>query len=124
VTDPLVFAGVLMLILIVVVLTAPTKLVSGSLGGRIYDLNARQSVRIGLGMTTRGEFSLIIATLALSGAGTTLADPVAQTIYAFPVGYVLIISIVGITLMRYSNLIEAAIVPRLSNFRPGSSTDN
>jgi CPA2 family monovalent cation:H+ antiporter-2 len=115
VTDPLVFRGVLTLILLAVVLTIPTKLVSGYLGGRIYDLNIRQSMRVGLGMTTRGEFSLIIATLALSGAGTTITETVAQTIYAFAVGYVLVMSIVGTMLMQYSTPIEAALVPRLSN---------
>jgi CPA2 family monovalent cation:H+ antiporter-2 len=115
VTDPLVFGGVLTLILLAVVLTIPTKLVSGYLGGRIYDLNIRQSMRVGLGMTTRGEFSLIIATLALSGAGTTITETVAQTIYAFAVGYVLVMSIVGTMLMQYSTPIEAVLVPRLSN---------
>jgi len=114
VTDPLVFAGVLTLILIAVVLTVPTKLVSGYLGGRIYGLNIPQSMRVGLGMTTRGEFSLIIATLALSGAGTTLTETAAQTIYAFAVGYVLVMSIVGTMLMQYSNPIEGALVPQLS----------
>jgi len=124
VTDPLVFAGVLTLIFIAVMLTVPTKLVSGYLGGRIYDLKIRQSIRVGLGMTTRGEFSLIIATLALSGAGTTLTETVAQTIYAFAVGYVLIMSIVGTMLMQYSTPIEAAVVPRLSRVLSDSSAEN
>ena len=124
VTDPLVFAGVLILIFIAVVLTVPTKLMSGYLGGWIYDLDVRQSTRVGLGMTTRGEFSLIIATLALSGAGTTLTDTVAQTIYAFAVGYVLVMSIVGTMLMQYSAPIEAAVVPRLSKVFSDSSAEN
>lgn len=124
VTDPLVFAGVLTLILIAFVLTVPTKLVSGYLGGRIYGLNTHQSIRVGLGMTTRGEFSLIIATLALSGAGTTLTETTAQTIYAFAVGYVLVMSIVGTMLMQYSNPIEGALVPRLSKVFTDSSAEN
>lgn len=124
VTDPLVFAGVLSLIVIAVMLTVPTKLVSGYLGGRMYDLTIRQSMRVGFGMTIRGEFSLIIATLALSGAGTTLTETVAQTIYAFAVGYVLIMSIVGTMLMQYSTPIEAAVVPRLSRVLSDSSAEN
>ena len=123
VTDPLVFTGVLGLVFLAVVLTAPTKLLSGYLGGRIYGLSARQSTRVGLGMTTRGEFSLIIATLALSGAGTTLAEPVAQTIYAFAVGYVLVMSVVGTMLMQYSAPIEAAVVPRLSALHADAGED-
>jgi len=123
VTDPLVFTGVLGLVFLAVVLTAPTKLLSGYLGGRIYGLSVRQSTRVGLGMTTRGEFSLIIATLALSGAGTTLAEPVAQTIYAFAVGYVLVMSVVGTMLMQYSAPIEAAVVPRLSALHADAGED-
>ena len=123
VTDPLVFTGVLGLVFLAVVLTAPTKLLSGYLGGRIYGLSVRQSTRVGLGMTTRGEFSLIIATLALSGAGTTLAEPVAQTIYAFAVGYVLVMSVVGTMLMQYSAPIEAAVVPRLTALRADAGED-
>ena len=123
VTDPLVFTGVFTLILAAVVLTIPTKLVSGYLGGRIYDLDVRRSTRVGLGMTTRGEFSLIIATLALSGSGITLSEPVVQTIYAFAVGYVLVMSIIGTMLMQYSAPIEAAVVPRLSRFLTDSSAE-
>ena len=74
-------------------------------------------------MTTRGEFSLIIATLALSGSGITLSEPVVQTIYAFAVGYVLVMSIIGTMLMRYSAPIEAAVVPRLSRFLTDSSAE-
>ena len=123
VTDPLLFTSVLTLVLVAVVVTAPTKLASGYLGGRIYGLGTRRSVRVGLGMTTRGEFSLIIATLALSGAGTTLSEPVARTIYAFAVGYVLVMSVVGTMLMQYSTPIEAVVVPRLSGLLAGSSAE-
>ena len=124
VTDPLLFTSVLTLVLVAVVLTVPTKLVSGYLGGRIYDLDTRRSLRVGLGMTTRGEFSLIIATLALSGAGTTLSEPVAQTIYAFAVGYVLVMSVVGTMLMQYSESVEAAVVPRLSTVLSDSAAED
>jgi CPA2 family monovalent cation:H+ antiporter-2 len=45
-------------------------------------------------------------------------ETVAQTIYAFAVGYVLVMSIVGTMLMQYSTPIEGAIVPRLSKLFP------
>jgi CPA2 family monovalent cation:H+ antiporter-2 len=112
VTDPLLFGGVLGLVAIAVLVTTPTKLVSGYLGGRVYDLDARRSTRVALGMTTRGEFSLIIAALALSGA--TLPGDAARTIYAFAVGYVLVMSVLGTTLMQHSGAIESIAVPRLS----------
>ncbi|ELY90816.1 cation:proton antiporter [Natrialba taiwanensis] len=120
-TDPMLFADgfVLAAIAAGVVLTAPTKLVSGYLGGRLYDLDVQRSVRVGLGMTTRGEFSLIIASLAISGAGTSLAAGTADTIYAFAIGYVLVMSVLGTTLMQHSDRIEAIVVPRLENAGDG-----
>ena len=45
---------------------------------------------------------------------STLTETVAQSIYAFAVGYVLVMSIVGTMLMQYSNSIERVLVPRLS----------
>lgn len=122
VTDPLLLGGVVGLIAIGVVVTTPTKLVSGYLGGRIYDLDARRSTRVALGMTTRGEFSLIIGTLALSGAGTTLTADTAQTMYAFAVGYVLVMSVLGTMLMQYSDRIESAVLPHLEDRASTSTT--
>jgi monovalent cation:H+ antiporter-2, CPA2 family len=113
ITDPTLFLDVLGLIALAVMLTAPSKLLSGYIGGRVYDLDERRSLRVGLGMTTRGEFSLIIASIALAGAGTGLAQGTAETIYAFAVGYVLFMSILGTTLMQYSDRIEDVVVPRL-----------
>jgi len=66
VTDPLLFGGVAALIALAVIVTTPTKLITGFLAGRAFDLNARRSTRVALGMTTRGEFSLIIATIAVT----------------------------------------------------------
>ncbi|MFC6717847.1 cation:proton antiporter [Natrialbaceae archaeon GCM10025810] len=118
-TDPGVFADafVLVAIAVSVAVTTPSKFVTGYLGGRIYDLDERRSVRVGLGMTTRGEFSLIIASLALSGAGSGLSDGTADAIYAFAVGYVLFMSILGTTLMQYADDVESVVVPRLKSAR-------
>jgi CPA2 family monovalent cation:H+ antiporter-2 len=62
-------------------------------------------------MATRGEFSLIIAALAVSSAGTTLATDTAQELYAFTVGYVLVMSVLGTTLMQNSQFIESLLIP-------------
>ena len=113
VTDPLLFPAVAGLVVLAVVVTTPTKLASGFLGGRVYDLDERRSTRVGLGMVTRGEFSLIIATVAASGAGVTIPEATASTIQAFAVGYVLVMSILGTTLMRYSGVFEERVVTRL-----------
>ncbi len=122
VTDPGLFTlSILGMIVAAVIVTTPTKIVSGYLGGRIYGLNDRRSLRVGFGMTTRGEFSLIIASLALSGAGSGMAAETAQTIYAFTVGYVLVMSILGTSLMQYSSRIEPVAVSLLERTRSGTA---
>jgi CPA2 family monovalent cation:H+ antiporter-2 len=109
VTDPFLFPGVALLVVAAVAVTAPAKLVSGFVGGRAYGLSDRRSLRVGLALVTRGEFSLIVATLALSGAGTTLPVETAETIYAGAVGYVLVMSLLGTLLMSFATPIERAV---------------
>ncbi len=106
VTDPLLFGSVLSIIVVAVLLMTPTKLISGVRAGHIYGLSRRRSVRVALAMTPRGEFSLIIGAIALAGAGSGLTMEIAADINAFAVGYVLVMSILGTTLMRYSGVIE------------------
>ena len=119
VTDPLLFGGVAALIALAVVVTTPTKLVTGYLAGRAFDLGTRRSTRVGLGMTTRGEFSLIIATVAVTGAESGAFDPaLAATINAFAVGYVLVMAVLGTTLMQYSEPFESIAVSWLGGDDP------
>jgi CPA2 family monovalent cation:H+ antiporter-2 len=115
ITDPLLFVDVVPIVALAVVVTTPTKLLSGFLGGRAYDLDVRRSTRVGLGMVTRGEFSLIIAAVALSGAGGSLSADIANTIYAFTVGYVLVMSVLGTMLMQHSAPIESFVESRLGH---------
>ncbi|AGB16681.1 Kef-type K+ transport system, membrane component [Halovivax ruber XH-70] len=113
-TDPASFGPVVGLIAIAVVVTTASKLVTAYWGGRVYDLSERRSVRVALGMTTRGEFSLIIASIALTaGANGVVPAGVADELYALAVGYVLAMSILGTTLMGYADRIEGIVVPRL-----------
>ncbi|RLM76330.1 cation:proton antiporter [Halorubrum sp. Atlit-26R] len=108
VTDPALFADVAALVALAVVVTTPTKVVTGYLAGRAFDLDVRRSTRVGLGMTTRGEFSLIIATVAVTGANAGSFDPaLAGTINAFAVAYVLVMAVLGTTLMGYSAPFES-----------------
>ena len=119
VTDPSLFGGVAGLITLAVVVTTPTKLVTGYLAGRAFDLDARRSTRVALGMTTRGEFSLIIATVAVTAGEAGAFDPaLAETIYAFAVGYVLVMAILGTTLMQYSGPFESAATAWLERSAP------
>ena len=111
VTDPALFADVAALVALAVVVTTPTKVVTGYLAGRAFDLDVRRSTRVGLGMTTRGEFSLIIATVAVTGADAGAFDPaLAATINAFAVAYVLVMAVLGTTLMGYSAPFESLAV--------------
>ncbi|MFT4947824.1 MAG: CPA2 family monovalent cation:H+ antiporter-2 [Natronomonas sp.] len=124
VTDPLLFTGVAVLIGVTVLVTTPTKLVTGFLGGRTFDLDIRRSTRVALGMTTRGEFSLIIAALAISGASAgTLSPDLATAINAFAVGYVLLMAIVGTSLMQYSTPFERLAVSLLDGTTPEADSE-
>lgn len=98
-TDVTLIAEVAGLLVAAVVLTTLTKLVSGTAGGFLYGLNRRRALRVGVGLVPRGEFSLIIAALATSvGTGA-----LGETVPAFAVGYVLVMSILGTVLMGYAD---------------------
>ncbi|PTM56624.1 cation:proton antiporter [Desmospora activa] len=61
-----IFEGIPMVGLLVVLLlwSIIGKILTGVIGGKLYGLTTRQSVRAGLSFTQRGEFSIIIAALA------------------------------------------------------------
>jgi len=102
-TDVTVIAGVAGLLAAAVAVTTLTKIASGTAGGYLYGLNRRRSLRVGVGLVPRGEFSLVIAALATSvGTGA-----LATTIPAFAVGYVLVMSILGTVLMGYADSLTA-----------------
>lgn len=89
------------LLLAAVLITTAGKLISGTLSGRIYQLDRLRSMRAGVGLVPRGEFSLVIAALAASvGTGALSGE-----IPAFAVGYVLIMSIVGSILIQNADRI-------------------
>ena len=100
-TDVTLLADVVWLLLAAVVVTSLGKFLSGTLSGRFYDLDRLRSFRVGFGLVPRGEFSLVLATLATSvGTGA-----LRSVIPAFAVGYVLIMSIVGTMLIQNADTI-------------------
>jgi len=111
VTDPSLFVDVVGLVLVAAVVTTPTKLVSGFWGGKIYGLDDRRSTRVAVGMVTRGEFTLIIASaiLVVTSADGAITAATAQTLNAFAVGYVLLMSVLGTMLMQYSTPLEERV---------------
>jgi CPA2 family monovalent cation:H+ antiporter-2 len=104
-TDPRLVLAVVVPLAVVVLVTTPTKVISGYYGGRIYDLPPKRSLRVGVGMVSRGEFSLVIAALAAGGTGQVMTE----IIPAFAVGYVLVMSTLGTVLMGESDLVERLV---------------
>lgn len=103
-TDPAVFPAVAGIVALLVLVTTPTKLFTGFFSGRFYGLDDRRNIRVGCGMVTRGEFSLIIAAIAADAlvGGTVLTE----VIPAVAVGYVLVMSVLGTMLMQHAGLLE------------------
>ncbi|WP_416839914.1 cation:proton antiporter [Haloferax sp. DFSO52] len=110
-TDPALLAAAAIPLVVAVLVTTPAKVFSGYLGGRVYDLSTHRSLRVGVGMVPRGEFSLVIAALAASGSTQVMRE----VIPAFAVGYVLVMSALGTVLMQRSDLVERLV------FRSGSA---
>ncbi|QLG27724.1 cation:proton antiporter [Halorarum halophilum] len=104
-TDITLLAGVAWLLVAALVATTVGKVVSGTLSGRVYGLDATRSLRVGIGLVPRGEFSLVLAALA-AGSGSGVLQNV---IPAFAVGYVLVMSILGTVLMQNSEVITDRI---------------
>ncbi|MFB6079641.1 MAG: cation:proton antiporter [Haloferacaceae archaeon] len=101
-TDPLVVARAALPVLAMVAVTAPSKVLSGYVGGRGYGLSERRSLRVGLGLVARGEFSLVVAALAAAGSGPVLTE----VLPAVAVGYVLATSLLGTSLMQHAERFE------------------
>jgi len=99
-TDPGTFGAVALPVLVLAVVSTASKLLSGYLGGRAYGLTERRSVRVAVAMVARGEFSLVLAALAVQAR----MDP---AVSALAVGYVLVMSVLGTTLMGQSARVEA-----------------
>ncbi len=125
ITDPGLFAAVLGFVAVAVVVTGIAKLVTAYYGGRVYGLSQRRSLRVSLGMTTRGEFSLIAASVAITvtdpGVQGSITPEVAETIYAFTVAYVLVMSILGTSLMQHATAIENLVIDRFGLGQPAET---
>jgi CPA2 family monovalent cation:H+ antiporter-2 len=110
-TDPRLFPAVAVPLVALVAVSTVSKLVSGYYGGRFHGLSERRAIRVSLALVARGEFSLVIAALAVTAGGSTALS---QTIPAIAVGYVLAMSVLGTVLMRYSSAIERRVLSTTS----------
>lgn len=104
-TNLLVVADVWLLVVAAVVCTTVGKLLSGFVSGRVFGLSDQRSLRVGLGLVARGEFSLIIATLA----ATSNIPAVREVIPPFTVGYVLVMSLIGTLGIQHGTTLSSMI---------------
>jgi monovalent cation:H+ antiporter-2, CPA2 family len=88
------------------------KIITGYYGARLYGLSKKVSLRAGLSFTQRGEFSVIIATMA------------ADTIRVLSGVFILSSAMIGILLFELAPKITTALFPKKDNPRkykvPGS----
>ncbi|PZD97402.1 cation:proton antiporter [Paenibacillus sambharensis] len=83
------------------------KIATGYLGGRWYGLNPKPSLRAGLSLVSRGEFSVIIAALA------------ADTVKPFAGIYIICISAVGIILFQNASRLSTKLYGGKSKAKRG-----
>jgi len=75
-------------ITVAVLMTGVLCIVAGVLAARIYRMGRVEAANIGLTVLTRGEFSLVLAALALAGGLDTRLG-------AFTAGYVFVLAVIG-----------------------------
>lgn len=97
-------------VLLAVAVTAVMNIAAGLITARLFGLNQRGAANVGLTVLGRGEFSLILATLAL-GAG--LDDRLGPFIAL----YVLVLAVVGPIFAANSRLLARIIPDRLLHDR-------
>ncbi|GAB3475125.1 cation:proton antiporter [Nocardiopsis coralliicola] len=95
--DPGRFGDVALPVLIAVLMTVAANLAAGAAAARICGAPARAGVTIGLTLVSRGEFALILATIA---AAAGLDDRIAP----FAGLYVLVLAVLGPLLATYTPL--------------------
>ncbi|MCL6611324.1 MAG: cation:proton antiporter [Peptococcaceae bacterium] len=100
--DPQSLPGAVWPAIVAVLLTVAGNFASGMISGRMSGYSHRASVNIGLTITSRGEFSIILAGLAKAGA----LLPVIQSFAAL---YVLILAVLGPLLTKESKWIYTKI---------------
>jgi CPA2 family monovalent cation:H+ antiporter-2 len=96
--DPFSLGGAVWLALAAVVVTLIGNITAGVIAGRLAKLSKQASYNIGFTIVSRGEFSIIMANLAKSGALLDIIQPFAAL-------YVLILAVLGPVLTKESERI-------------------
>lgn len=106
--DVTLLAPVVAVLLVAVVVSTVTKLASGTLSGRFYGLGPTRSLRVGIGLVPRGEFSLVIATLA--GGVAMLPVEIREALVGATSLYVVLMVLIGsFVYARYDRLNDALV---------------
>ncbi|MFP5220072.1 MAG: cation:proton antiporter [Actinomycetes bacterium] len=104
-TDPGDIPGVALVALLLCVVTAGTKLATGWLAAARAGIAPRGRVRAGTALVARGEFSIVIAGLAVSAGVEPQLGPLSAT-------YVLFLAVAGPLLARVAEPLHDAVVGR------------
>ncbi len=88
-------------------ITAATKLVTGWYAAARAGVGVRGRVRAGTALVARGEFSIVIATLAIAAGAQAVLGPLTTT-------YVILLAVFGPVLTRFSEPIADRILGRPS----------
>ena len=96
-TDPRALPPVLLGALVLAVVTAATKVATGYLAARAAGIGVAGRWRAGATLTIRGEFSIVIAGLAVASGS------MAPEVSAFATAYVLLLAVAGPVLARYAD---------------------
>ncbi|WFE48198.1 cation:proton antiporter [Verrucosispora sp. WMMD1129] len=100
------FGSVALPVLLAVLMTIVTNVVAGLIAGRLFGLNQRGAANVGLTVLGRGEFSLILATLAIAAGLDDRLGP-------FIALYVLILAVASPLLAANSRFLARMIPDRL-----------
>lgn len=98
--DPFGLSGAVWIALGAVVVTIIGNVTAGILAGRQAGMSGQESLNIGLTIVSRGEFSIILANLAVAGSLLAIIQPFAAL-------YVLILAILGPIITKESERIYA-----------------
>ncbi|MGH4017911.1 MAG: cation:proton antiporter [Pseudonocardiaceae bacterium] len=116
--DPGNLLGVVPQVGLAVLTTVVLALIAGAVAARLHGFGRVGAANIGLTVLTRGEFSLILASLALA-AGLD------QRIGSFTAGYVLVLAIIGPLAVsaseRLARLLPARLLPGTAEPQPADA---
>ncbi|WP_409186095.1 cation:proton antiporter [Amycolatopsis sp. VS8301801F10] len=109
--DPGAVGTVVLPVLAAVALTLVLNLAAGAFAARLHGFDRAEGVNIGLTVLTRGEFSLVLATMATAAGLDSRVAPLVA-------GYVLLLAVIGPLAVLRSDRLTWLLPARLARPRP------